>query len=96
MMVLVSYDVSTVDKRGQARLRKVAKTCEDYGIRVQNSVFECVVDPATWVALKARLEEIFDPDQDSLRFYFLGANWDKRIEHLGKTPYVNVTDPLIF
>ena len=55
-----------------------------------------MVDPATWVPLNARLEEIFDPDQDSLRFYFLGANWDKRIEHLGKTPYVNVTDPLIF
>ena len=96
MMVLVSYDVSTVDKQGQARLRKVAKTCQDYGTRVQNSVFECVVDPATWVALKARLEDIYDPEQDSLRFYFLGANWDKRIEHLGKTPNVNVTDTLIF
>ena len=96
MMVLVSYDVSTIDKRGQSRLRKVAKTCEDYGVRVQNSVFECVVDPATWVALKARLEEIYDPEQDSLRFYFLGANWDKRIEHLGRTPNVNVTDTLIF
>ena len=95
MMVLVSYDVSTVDKRGQARLRKVAKTCGDYGTRVQNSVFECVVDPAVWVVLKARLEDIYDPEQDSLRFYFLGANWDKRIEHLGKTPNVHVADTLI-
>ena len=96
MMVLVSYDVSTIDKRGQTRLRKVAKTCVDFGVRVQNSVFECVVDPATWVTLKSRLEDLYDPEQDSLRFYFLGANWNKRIEHLGKTPNVNVTDTLIF
>ena len=95
MMVLVSYDVSTVDKRGQARLRKVAKACEDYGIRVQNSVFECVVDPAIWVLLKTRLEDIYDPEQDSLRYYFLGANWEKRIEHLGRNPEINVTAPLI-
>ena len=95
MMVLVSYDVCTVDKRGQARLRKVAKACEDYGIRVQNSVFECVVDPATWVLLKTRLEEIYDPEQDSLRYYFLGANWERRIEHLGRTPGIGVTDTLI-
>ena len=95
MMVLVSYDVSTIDKRGQARLRKVAKTCVNYGIRVQNSVFECVVDPALWVTFRAQLEKIYDPDQDSLRFYFLGAHWDKRIEHLGKTPDIHVTDTLI-
>ena len=95
MMVLVSYDVSTVDKRGQARLRKVAKACEDYGIRVQNSVFECVVDPAILVLLKTRLEDIYDPEQDSLRYYFLGANWEKRIEHLGRNPEINVTAPLI-
>lgn len=95
MMVLVSYDVSTVDKRGQSRLRKVAKACEDYGVRVQNSVFECVVEPATWVMLKARLEEIYDPEQDSLRFYFLGSNWEKRIEHLGRTLAIGVSDTLI-
>ena len=95
MMVLVSYDVSTVDKRGQARLRKVAKVCEDYGIRVQNSVFECVVEPATWVMLKTRLEEIYNSEQDSLRFYFLGSNWEKRIEHLGRTSGIGVTDVLI-
>ena len=95
MMVLVSYDVSTVDKRGQARLRKVAKVCEDYGIRVQNSVFECVVDPALWVAFKARLEKIYDPEQDSLRFYFLGANWRKRVEHLGAKCGYDPQGPLI-
>ena len=95
MMVLVSYDVSTIDKRGQSRLRKVAKICQDYGTRVQNSVFECVVDPAMWVTFKSRLEDIYDSEQDSLRYYFLGANWDKRIEHLGKIPNPNVTDPLI-
>jgi len=94
-MVLVSYDVSTVDKRGQARLRKVAKACEDYGVRVQNSVFECVVEPATWVLLKSRLEDIYDPEQDSLRYYFLGSNWEKRIEHLGRTPGFGVSDTLI-
>ena len=96
MMVLVSYDVSTIDKRGQARLRKVAKVCEDYGVRVQNSVFECVVDPALWVAFKARLEKIYDPEQDSLRFYFFCSNWGKRIEHLVKTIGFDVTEPLIF
>lgn len=95
MMVLVSYDVSTIDARGRARLRKVAKACLDYGIRVQYSVFECVVDPATWVILKNRLEKIYDPKEDSLRFYFLGANWKKRIETLGVQREFNVTDPLI-
>lgn len=95
MMVLVSYDVSTIDRRGQTRLRRVAKICQDYGVRVQNSVFECVVDPALWVTFKARLEDVYDPAQDSIRFYFLGAKWQRRIEHLGKTLSVNVTDTLI-
>lgn len=95
MMVLVSYDVSTIDQQGKRRLRRVAKTCVDYGTRVQNSVFECVVDPATWIVLKTKLEKMFDPEQDSLRYYFLGANWDRRIEHHGKTPAVEVTDTLI-
>jgi len=95
MMVLVSYDVSTIDRQGRSRLRRVAKTCQDYGTRVQNSVFECVLDPAIWVVLKTKLEDIYDPEQDSLRFYFLGANWDNRIEHLGRTPNINVTDILI-
>ena len=86
MMVLVSYDVSTVDKRGQARLRRVAKACLDFGQRVQNSVFECEIDPAQWVALKDRLEGIIDPAQDSLRYYFLGSNWQRRVEHVGAKP----------
>ncbi len=86
MMVLVSYDVSTVDKQGQARLRRVAKACLDYGQRVQNSVFECVVDPAQWTMLRARLIELIDPDYDSLRFYFLGSHWRNRVEHVGAKP----------
>lgn len=95
MLVLVSYDVSTIDRAGEARLRRVAKTCQDYGIRVQNSVFECVLDPATWVKLRSRLEKLYHPEQDSLRFYFLGAKWERRVEHLGRTPDVNVTDSII-
>ncbi len=90
MMVLVSYDVSTVDKRGQARLRRVAKACLDFGQRVQNSVFECEIDPAQWVALKDRLEGIIDPAQDSLRYYFLGSNWQRRVEHVGAKPTLDL------
>jgi CRISPR-associated protein Cas2 len=96
MMVLVSYDVSTVDKRGQARLRRVAKTCLDYGQRVQNSVFECDVDPAQWAEMKHRLVERIDPEQDSLRFYFLGSSWQRRVEHVGAKPTLDLrNDPLI-
>lgn len=95
MMVLVSYDVSTVDKRGQARLRRVAKTCLDYGQRVQNSVFECVVDPAQWTELRAKLVEIIDEDSDSLRFYFLGSSWERRLEHVGAKPSTNMEGPLL-
>jgi len=94
MMVLVSYDVSTVDRPGRTRLRKVAKTCLDYGQRVQNSVFECNVDPAQWTALRQRLEDIYNPEQDSLRFYFLGSNWQHRVEHLGAKKTVNLEGPL--
>lgn len=83
MLVLVSYDVSTTTPAGQKRLRKTAKACEDYGIRVQNSVFECNVDPARWEFLKSRLISIVNKDQDSLRFYFLGSNWERRVEHFG-------------
>ncbi len=96
MMVLVSYDVSTVDKQGQARLRRVAKACQDFGQRVQNWVFECEVDPAQWVTLKARLEEIADPKQDSLRYYHLGSNWQRRVEHFGAKPTWDLRrDPLV-
>ena len=74
MLVLVSYDVCTVDKRGRARLRRVAKACLDYGQRVQNSVFECTIDPAQWAALRQRLLDVYKEEEDSLRFYFLGSN----------------------
>ncbi|MGE4489676.1 MAG: CRISPR-associated endonuclease Cas2 [Kiritimatiellales bacterium] len=83
MLVLVSYDVSTVNKRGQRRLRRVAKTCESFGLRVQNSVFECIVDPAQWTRLRSLLLKIYSKDEDSLRFYFLGKNWENRVEHHG-------------
>jgi CRISPR-associated protein Cas2 len=96
MMVLVSYDVSTVDKQGQARLRKVAKACLNVGQRVQNSVFECDLDPAQWTALKAKLEDIVDPKSDSLRYYYLGSNWQHRVEHYGAKPTLDLrNDPLI-
>ncbi len=83
MLVLVSYDVSTKDEGGKRRLRRVARACEDFGQRVQHSVFECLVDPAQWTVLRARLLKEADPTQDSLRFYFLGAEWKRRVEHVG-------------
>ncbi len=84
MMLVVSYDVNTTDAAGEKRLRKVAKLCEAYGCRVQNSVFEVLVDPAQLVALKAGLSEVIDKDKDSVRFYRLGSNWRPRIETLGR------------
>lgn len=83
MMTLVSYDVSTVDAAGRKRLRKVAKECVNYGQRVQNSVFEVDVDYGTFLNLKDRLMKIIDEEQDSLRFYYLGNNWKRRVEHIG-------------
>lgn len=83
MMTLVSYDVSTVDAAGRKRLRKVAKECINYGQRVQNSVFEVDVDYGTFLKLKDRLMKIIDEEQDSLRFYYLGNNWKRRVEHIG-------------
>lgn len=83
MMVLVTYDVNTETLEGKTRLRKVAKKCEDYGQRVQNSVFECLVDPVQFESLRKKLESIIDLEKDSLRYYFLGSNWKKRVEHVG-------------
>ena len=83
MMTLVSYDVSTVDAAGRKRLRKVAKEWVNYGQRVQNSVFEVDVDYGTFLKLKDRLMKIIDEEQDSLRFYYLGNNWKRRVEHIG-------------
>ena len=95
MMVLVSYDVSTKDDAGRRRLRRVARLCEDHGQRVQNSVFECVVDPAQWVMLRASLVAEADPSQDSLRFYFLGTEWRRRVEHVGAKLSYDPEAPLI-
>ncbi len=96
MLVLVSYDVSTKDTTGQRRLRKVAKACQDWGQRVQKSVFECVVDPEQWTRLRARLLREYDPATDSLRFYFLGSNYSGSIEHNGAKPNVDLGGPLVF
>ena len=95
MMVLVSYDVATSDDGGQRRLRRVAKICKNYGQRVQYSVFECIVDPAQWTLLRKKLEDQIDPSKDSLRYYFLGANWQKRVEHTGAKPTFDQEGPLI-
>ena len=83
MLVLISYDVSTEDEGGKRRLRRVARLCVDNGQRVQFSVFECLLDPAKWVVLRKALLDAIDPDRDSLRFYFLGANWKRKVEHHG-------------
>ena len=95
MLVLVSYDVSTVDKQGRARLRRVAKACLNVGQRVQNSVFECNVDPAQWTTLRQSLLDLYKDDEDSLRFYFLGSHWQRRIEHHGVKKAVDLEGPLL-
>lgn len=95
MLVLVTYDVTTTTPEGRRRLRRVAKTCLDYGQRVQNSVFECQVDPTQWAGLKQRLIDIFKPTEDSLRFYYLGKNWERRVEHHGAKPSIDLEGPLI-
>ncbi len=95
MMVLVTYDVNTESPAGQARLRKVAKICEDYGRRVQNSVFECLIDAAQLKVLKARLSEVINPEKDSLRFYVLGNHWRGKIEHMGAKKPIDLEGPLM-
>lgn len=95
MMVLITYDVSTESKAGQRRLRKVAKKCQDYGQRVQNSVFECIIDPGRMKQLQAALIKIIDPEVDSLRFYYLGDEWRKRVEHIGAKPSLDLEGILI-
>ncbi|PIU50281.1 MAG: CRISPR-associated endonuclease Cas2 [Desulfobacterales bacterium CG07_land_8_20_14_0_80_52_14] len=95
MFVLVSYDVSTMEKAGQRRLRRVAKTCKNFGQRVQLSVFECIVDPAQWTRLRQTLVDIIDPETDSLRFYYLGSNWRHRVEHVGAKETIDQEGPLI-
>lgn len=95
MLVLVTYDVNTETPAGRKRLRRIGRACLDYGQRVQYSVFECDVDPAQWTALRARLLKEMDEATDSLRFYFLGSNWKRRIEHCGAKPPTDFDDLLI-
>lgn len=94
--MLVAYDVSTETLAGRRRLRRVARACLDFGQRVQNSVFECEVDPAQWAALRVRLIGEIDPAADSLRFYRLGADGRRRVEHIGAKSTVDLSGPLLF
>lgn len=96
MLMLVTYDVNTQDVAGRRRLRRVARACLDVGQRVQNSVFECEVDPARWAALRARLVDEIDGDKDSLRFYKLGADGKRRVEHIGTKTVLDLAGPLVF
>ncbi len=95
MLILVSYDVAVSDDGGARRLRRIAKACQDYGQRVQFSVFECNIDPAQWTVLKQRLIEEIDSNRDSLRFYYLGSNWKRRVEHVGAKESIDQEGPLI-
>lgn len=95
MLVMVSYDVSTTTPAGRRRLRRVAKVCLSHGQRVQNSVFECLVDPAQWTVLRQKLMAEYEPQTDSLRFYFLGSHWQRRIEHHGAKPTYDPEGPLV-
>jgi len=95
MMVLITYDVNTETEAGKSRLRKVAKKCQDYGQRVQNSVFECLIDAAQLKQLQAKLLKIIDPKVDSLRFYYLGDNWKSHVEHIGAKPSLDLEGTLL-
>lgn len=95
MMILITYDVNTQTESGRKRLRQVAKQCENYGIRVQNSVFECVLDNAQWLLVKNILENIIDKSKDSLRYYYLGNKYQTKIEHIGAKAAIKVEDTLI-
>ena len=94
-MLVIAYDVGTADSAGAQRLRKVARLCERYGIRVQNSVFEVLLDPAQLVVLKAGLERIICKDTDSVRIYRLGSSYQNRIEVLGKTRLIETGEPML-
>jgi len=95
MLVLVTYDVKTLEEGGKKRLRQVARACENFGQRVQFSAFEIEVNPAQWAKLKARLEGIIQVKHDSLRYYYLGSNWERKIEHVGAKPSIDLNGPLI-
>ena len=94
-MVLITYDVNTESKDGKKRLRQVARQCVNYGQRVQNSVFECLVDPVQLAELKTKLESIIDLQRDSLRFYNLGDKWQRRVEHVGAKPSYDPEGPMV-
>ncbi len=95
MMVLITYDVSTETAAGKKRLRKVSKKCQDYGQRVQNSVFECIIDSAQLKQLQDTLQKIIDPEVDSLRYYYLGDRWKHRVEHVGAKPSIDIEGTII-
>ncbi|KKC47901.1 CRISPR-associated endonuclease Cas2 [Paenibacillus sp. D9] len=95
MLVLITYDVSTITSEGRRRLSQVAKKCQDYGQRVQNSVFECVVDSTQFRRLRFELEELINPDTDSLRFYNMGDRYKTKVEHIGAKPAYDMDSPLI-
>ncbi len=95
MMVLVTYDVNTESEGGQRRLRRVARICTNFGQRVQNSVFECLVDPAQFADLRHRILDVMELERDSIRFYFLGKEWHRRVEHIGAKPTYDPEGPLI-
>jgi CRISPR-associated protein Cas2 len=95
MMVVITYDVNTSEPKGQWRLRKVSRECQNYGQRVQNSVFECLLDPHQFTDLKDHLEKIINPETDSLRYYFLGKNWKGRVGHFGAKKSYDPEGPMI-
>ena len=95
MMVLITYDVDTISETGQKRIRKVAKVCQNYGLRVQNSVFECRLSETQFVILRNKLENIINHELDNIRIYFLGKNWKNRIESIGKQMVMDIDEELI-
>lgn len=95
MMVLITYDVNTQTEAGKKRLHKVAKQCQNYGQRVQNSVFECILDPGLLKQLQARLEKLIDKEKDSIRYYYLGDDWRNRVEHVGAKAGLDLEGTLV-
>jgi CRISPR-associated protein Cas2 len=95
MFILITYDVSTMTNSGKKRLNKVAKQCKNYGQRVQNSVFECLLEPAMFVQLRGKLEEIIDMETDSLRYYFFGNDWRSHVEHVGAKKSIDLEGTII-
>ena len=95
MFVLITYDVNVASLQGQRRLNKVAKICLDYGQRVQNSVFECVLTESDFLILKDKLIKTIDKDLDSIRFYRISGNWERKIDSIGRKTAIIVTQPLL-